>query len=226
MGSMTKRIKRSSRPYLPPAGPRAAALQRRGDTKVVFGATCVWWDTIDRASKRPFGDFELPCCPHCGSALFETTMSKWTADVFKQDAKEFGYAELIAWMRGKCFPDYKTAKAARDMEFRRVQTIDQDFLEVVWMRGFEAACVEAKGGVDVVQTMSRDVGCLLDEVQARAAALPPPPTADTGLDDGTLAPAFGVEFALGHLQAFAKRLDQEARERLLASAKRAIMGGE
>ena len=38
------------------------------DQRVVYGANCTWWDTIDKISKTASG---LPCCPRCGSVLFE-----------------------------------------------------------------------------------------------------------------------------------------------------------
>ena len=48
-------------------------VKGRGDIQTVFYSVhCVWWTSFpeDLGSKRA-GQDDLPCCPHCGSMLFE-----------------------------------------------------------------------------------------------------------------------------------------------------------
>lgn len=71
---------------------------------IVYGANCVWWDTIDKAGKTPeHNGISIPCCPHCGSVLFQIEDSKWHDGVAAHDAKNPGYADMIKWSQGKCF---------------------------------------------------------------------------------------------------------------------------
>lgn len=97
---------------------------------IAYGVRCTWWDDKDNVgslqmpammqSPRGGGFIPnpgqrptcLPCCPHCQSMLFETDKASWTAGVERQNAAEPGYADLIAFMQGKCFPDMQAAKAA------------------------------------------------------------------------------------------------------------------
>lgn len=76
--------------------------------RVVYGAACSWWDTIDKAGQIRGGG--LPGCPFCGSPLFEiASETEWWDQI--DAVEESGYRELIKWMRGKCFPDFTTARA-------------------------------------------------------------------------------------------------------------------
>lgn len=78
-------------------------------TRIVYGANCVWWETIDKVATLPGG---LPCCPHCRSVLFEIGEHEWAANVREQDKKQPGYRDLVMWMRGKCFRTFEQAEAA------------------------------------------------------------------------------------------------------------------
>lgn len=73
------------------------------DTRVVYGATCSWWDSIDKVGKTPTG---LPACPHCGGVLYEIGSEReWWDGVRRHDADaEPGYIAFIEWLRGRCFP--------------------------------------------------------------------------------------------------------------------------
>ena len=76
---------------------------RSNDTRIVYGARCLWWDSIDKVSH--VGSSRLPCCPHCGSVLFECP----TLDDFMKGAAEYeqqghpDYQNQLKWMRGRCF---------------------------------------------------------------------------------------------------------------------------
>lgn len=85
------------------------------DDRIVYGVRCSWWDSIDKVGHtKPGPDgHSLPCCPHCGSVLFEVPKMLWEngidAYVLKEDPN---YQKMIEWMRGKCFPNFGLAKAA------------------------------------------------------------------------------------------------------------------
>jgi hypothetical protein len=88
------------------------------DTRVVYGATCSWWDTIDKAGSTVGG---LPGCPHCGGPLYEVpTEAEWWAGVYKKvEVDDPDYGEFITWLRGRCHrgPDFfQSARAVFDME--------------------------------------------------------------------------------------------------------------
>lgn len=79
-------------------------------TLIVYGANCVWWDSIDKASTNSVG---LPCCPHCGSVLFQIEEQDWNSGAKEyQDAGHLGYMDFVTWLRGKCFHSRKDAEAA------------------------------------------------------------------------------------------------------------------
>jgi hypothetical protein len=86
------------------------------DPRIVYGARCTWWDGIEKIGKSPSstGEFALPCCPHCGSMLFEIPDPEtWWSGARKSQAEgHAGYIAFIEWLKGKCFPDIKRAQAA------------------------------------------------------------------------------------------------------------------
>lgn len=93
-------------------GPRVlAALET--EPLIAYGARCSWWDAKENAGTRESGYKGvpgLPCCPHCGGVLFEIEERTWnlgveTREAFKWAAERDDYPELVAWSRGRCFPD-------------------------------------------------------------------------------------------------------------------------
>lgn len=78
------------------------------DTRIVYGASCTWWDSIDRVALTPpqgqFGN-RLPCCPNCSGVLFEVeNEEKWWSGARKFEADGHpGYVKMIEWARGRCF---------------------------------------------------------------------------------------------------------------------------
>jgi len=81
------------------------------DTRIVYGATCTWWDSIDKAAARPSG---LPCCPHCGGVLFQMSdVETWWEQVDAREvgAADPGYRRFVKWLRGQCFTGYDEARA-------------------------------------------------------------------------------------------------------------------
>ena len=72
------------------------------DKRIVYGAQCTWWDSIDKISKHHSG---LPCCPHCSGMLFEMANQKeWFVGVDKYEALgNPGYRAMVEWSRGRCF---------------------------------------------------------------------------------------------------------------------------
>jgi hypothetical protein len=89
----------------------AARPPRPTDDRIVYGARCQWWDSIDKVATMPGGG--LPICPHCGSVLYETTPAKWwrEVDAYEADGNP-GYRQMIEWARGKCFPTFGALTAA------------------------------------------------------------------------------------------------------------------
>lgn len=93
------------------------SLSDRKDPRIVFGANCVWWDSIDKAGRmKP--ELPLPCCPYCKSVLMEIpNIEAWNESVDHYEAKGHpGYRAFVDWMRGKCFRSSKDAQAAYALE--------------------------------------------------------------------------------------------------------------
>ncbi|MCC8949310.1 hypothetical protein H8A97_30465 [Bradyrhizobium sp. Arg62] len=85
------------------------------DTRIVYGFRCVWWDGIEKVGSKGQGPLGgLPCCPHCGSPLFEMPSPKeWWDGVERHQANGHpGYRDFIEWLKGRCFPTVQAAKAA------------------------------------------------------------------------------------------------------------------
>lgn len=81
------------------------------DPRIVVGAGCSWWGSI-REVKTNHG---LPCCPHCGSVLYEfDSIEAWDASVANYVARsgDAEYSAVLAWGRGKCFPSFNEARRA------------------------------------------------------------------------------------------------------------------
>ncbi len=77
---------------------------------IVFGASCRWWDCADNVGRNADG---VPCCPHCGGTLLQTTASEWDLAIEVWRAEGYpGYAAMIRWSRGKCFPNAAVMRAA------------------------------------------------------------------------------------------------------------------
>lgn len=111
------------------------------DTRIVYGAGCMWWDRIQHAgTRRPGADLidrmkaqnpalaaaldrdvasgpGLPCCPHCGGMLFEMASEEewWTAARKLEADSHPGYVAFLTWARGKCFPTYEDATMAYEL---------------------------------------------------------------------------------------------------------------
>lgn len=94
------------------------------DTRIAYGTRCSWWDSIDKVGKTPpHNGISIPCCPHCGSPLFEVPDEQsWFAGVDKHDAKNPGYRAFVEWLRGRCFPNYQDARAVYDRETQTSMT--------------------------------------------------------------------------------------------------------
>jgi hypothetical protein len=85
------------------------------DTRLVYGASCMWWDSIYEVGHIPLmNGMTLPCCPHCRNILFEMPdENMWWAGVDRYEASGHpGYRAMIEWSRGKCFPSLEATQKA------------------------------------------------------------------------------------------------------------------
>lgn len=94
-------------------------IGKRPDLRIVYGAQCTWWDSIDQVGHVPnsgskFNPNGLPCCPHCGRMLFEVdSIEQWQSGIDRYEgAGHPGYAAMMAWARGKCFPNMAALESA------------------------------------------------------------------------------------------------------------------
>lgn len=84
------------------------------DERIVYGAMCMWWDSIEKAAQLKNG---LPCCPHCRGVLYEVASEEvWMDGVKKHAISKPGYVEFIQWMRGRCFASPQAAIAQYEEE--------------------------------------------------------------------------------------------------------------
>lgn len=68
---------------------------------IAYGRNCLWHDDISKAETSTV----IPSCPKCGAALVHAIdEDRWNRSVEECDREEYpGYADLVKWMRGKCF---------------------------------------------------------------------------------------------------------------------------
>jgi hypothetical protein len=84
----------------------AIVIPLRVDSRIVYGANCSWWDSIDKIGRivTPRGA-TLPCCPCCRGMLFEMPSQKewWEAVALYERRGHPDYRAFIEWLRGQCF---------------------------------------------------------------------------------------------------------------------------
>lgn len=81
------------------------------DTRIVYSVHGTWWDSIGKVGKNASG---LPCCPHCGSVLFEMESEEpwWRGAQKYEDDGHPGYVDMMKWARSQCFPNMAALEAA------------------------------------------------------------------------------------------------------------------
>ena len=87
----------------------------------VYAAFCCWSGTIDKAGKtKPEGEptkikgcsipippVSLPCCPYCGSVLYQISEQEWRDGIPKHVAEgHANYDKFLEWKesQGRCWP--------------------------------------------------------------------------------------------------------------------------
>lgn len=92
------------------------SLPKQPDTRIAYGARCTWWDDIANVGLTSPGTagHRLPCCPHCGSMLFEMDSAEpwWAGARRYEDDGHPGYVAMIEWAKGQCFPSMAAMMAA------------------------------------------------------------------------------------------------------------------
>ena len=79
------------------------------DPRIVYGAMCTWWDSIDKAGTT--GPHKMPCCPHCRGMLFECpNEAGWNELIERFSLEHAGYKDYITWARGRCFKNWDAAR--------------------------------------------------------------------------------------------------------------------
>jgi hypothetical protein len=85
------------------------------DKRIVYGARCTWWDSIDKVGHyKTASGHSLPVCPHCRSPLFEVTnIDEWMRGVDRHEVNgNPGYQALTKWGRGKCFASFDDLRSS------------------------------------------------------------------------------------------------------------------
>ena len=82
---------------------------------IVYGAGCTWWGSKSGVATR--GDNHLPCCPQCGSMLFEIEENLWNAGVKaysenKNNAHASYYERMMEFGRGRFYKSLEDLKGA------------------------------------------------------------------------------------------------------------------
>lgn len=89
--------------------------------RIVYSVRCSWWDSIAKVGTRDGTPGGLPCCPFCGSPLFEMADEDewWTAIAEAAVERGSDYPAFIAWGRGRCYPTLDRAYTAFREELAR-----------------------------------------------------------------------------------------------------------
>lgn len=85
---------------------------------IVYSVGGTWWDSIDNvgftSEKR---EHRLPCCPLCGSMLYQMEEKAWWSGINRMEKEVPGYKKFWEWLRGKCFKNLGDAL----MEYSKVE---------------------------------------------------------------------------------------------------------
>ena len=69
------------------------------------GLSCTWHGLLVDTGLRKSGQ---QVCPHCGGDVKVLLEEEWRAAVALLDRKHPGYAAMMRWGQGRCFPDEET----------------------------------------------------------------------------------------------------------------------
>lgn len=88
------------------------------DPRIVYGARCSWWDSIDKVGETAPRPGRISGTPFCHGVLFEVEDEPtWWALVDEMEANGMpGYHAFMEWLRGKCRPSLTDARAEFDRE--------------------------------------------------------------------------------------------------------------
>lgn len=78
----------------------------------VYGVNCAWSGPIG-ATGRLKG-LGIPCCPFCGSVLFQIEEKLWQDGIAPHEASHANYSEFLKWKEDqpRCWPTVKEAALA------------------------------------------------------------------------------------------------------------------
>jgi hypothetical protein len=80
------------------------------DPRYVICGGCTWHDSIEKSAARRD---RTPCCPFCGSDLWEfPSEAAFQEFIAAADRTVPGTAAKTSWSRGKSFPDHETLENA------------------------------------------------------------------------------------------------------------------
>lgn len=80
----------------------------------VYAAGCSWHGSIDEVGKTK-GELSLPCCPFCGSVLFQTDENQWWRGALKHEQdNHINYEKFLRWTmtQKRCWPTLADAAQA------------------------------------------------------------------------------------------------------------------
>lgn len=80
------------------------------DNRHVYSAGCSWSGPISATARNAGG---LPCCPHCGSVLFEINEEAWKTDIAEHEKKHPGLQDFLTWSEAqpRCWKSLDAAAA-------------------------------------------------------------------------------------------------------------------
>jgi len=72
------------------------------DTRILYGASCTWWDHLATTNLLRGAAFQ---CPKCGGDLLFMHPAKWWRGIIKyaDKHKDPGYLDFMKWLRGQCY---------------------------------------------------------------------------------------------------------------------------
>ena len=81
-------------------------------TPYAVGVSCTWNDTAGNAGVLGIAGNVKLRCPRCLGAVRVTTVEAWLSDVQHLSKSVLQFSAMVAWSRGRCFPDYETLESA------------------------------------------------------------------------------------------------------------------
>lgn len=85
---------------------------------LAMSISCTWWDSLTKAAL----EHGQPVCPHCGRPALRFPEKLWWERIdYHGNSSAPGYRQFVEWLRGRCFPNERQARAVYGVQFVTIE---------------------------------------------------------------------------------------------------------